>query len=340
MAYPGDPSLDPSVQQRVMTAFAEAVRLFREGHPEGTRTVLRSILEIDPNFQPGQRLWTALEGGGALDLGQLLGELAAAAPADTEGALGRAREAMAGRDFQGALSLAQAVLRELPGHAEARQIALTAQQRLRAAGEIDTHIARIEETLSSGMIDEAKSFLGLARTLDPTHPKLAELEHRVQLAGGTTGAGTGFEFEVFEHTLGPEEPEPSTPGEAVADELAVERSGEEIGGTATGADLGAPAAAARPDVASGFSFDGSGSGAGLSFESAPAAAAVPARPRTAEASRRSRTASGVHAALAGCHRDLVTRLPDRPPQPGRGGQSRASPPQPRGERSPGRAPLL
>jgi tetratricopeptide (TPR) repeat protein len=274
MAYPGDPSLDPSVQQRVMTAFAEAVRLFREGHPEGTRTVLRSILEIDPNFQPGQRLWAALEGGGALDLGQLLGELAAAAPADTEGALGRAREAMAGREFQAALSLAQAVLRELPGHAEARQIALTAQQRLRAAGEIGAHIARVEETLSSGMIDEAKSFLGLARGLDPTHPKVAELEHRVQLAGSATDGGTGFEFEVFEHTLGPEEPEQATGREAVVDEIVVKRSGEEPTPRVAGTDLGTPPVAAQPEAASGFSFDGSGSDGGLSFESAPAAAAV------------------------------------------------------------------
>jgi len=273
MAYPGDPSLDPSVQQRVMTAFAEAVRLFREGHPEGTRTVLRSILEIDPNFQPGQRLATALEAGGALDLGQLLGELAAAAPADTEGALGRAREAMARREFQAALALAQAVLRELPGHAEARQVALAAQQRLRAAGEIDAHIARVEETLSSGMIDEAKSFLGLARDLDPTHPKLAELEHRVQLAGSATGGGTGFEFEVFEHAPEPEETEPAAA--AAADEMVIESASEGLAARGGDAGLGAPPAAARHEVAGGFSFDGAGPGGGLSFESAqpvPAAA--------------------------------------------------------------------
>lgn len=281
MAYPGDPSLDPSVQQRVMTAFAEAVRLFREGHPEGTRTVLRSILEIDPNFQPGQRLATALEGGGPLDLGQLLGELAAAAPADTEGALGRAREAMAQRDFQAALALAQAVLRELPGHAEARQVALAAQQRLRAAGEIDAHIARVEETLSSGMIDEAKSFLGLARDLDPTHPKLAELEHRLQLAGSATGGGTGFEFEVFEHAPEPEETEPAAA--AAADEMVIESASEEPAVRAASADFGAPPVAARHEVAGSFSFDGAGPGGGLSFESAQpvSAAAEPAGTETA-----------------------------------------------------------
>jgi tetratricopeptide (TPR) repeat protein len=281
MAYPGDPSLDPSVQQRVMTAFAEAVRLFREGHPEGTSTVLRSILEIDPNFQPGQRLAAALEGGGPLDLGQLLGELAAAAPADTEGALGRAREAMARRDFQAALALAQAVLRELPGHAEARQVALAAQQRLRAAGEIDAHIARVEETLSSGMIDEAKSFLGLARDLDPTHPKLAELEHRLQLAGSATGGGTGFEFEVFEHAPEPEETEPAAA--AAADEMVIESASEEPAVRAASADFGTPPVAARHEVAGSFAFDGAGPGGGLSFESAQpvSAAAEPAGTETA-----------------------------------------------------------
>jgi tetratricopeptide (TPR) repeat protein len=283
MAYPGDPGLDPSVQQRVMTAFSEAVRLFREGHPEGTRTVLRSILEIDPNFQPGQRLATALEGGGPLDLGQLLGELAAAAPADTEGALGRAREAMAQREFQAALSLAQAVLRELPGHAEARQVALAAQQRLRAAGEIDAHIARVEETLSSGMIDEARSFLGLARSVDPTHPRLAELEHRVQLAGSAGGGGTGFEFEVFEHAPEPEEPRPTAAGPAVTDEPVIERSDGPLAGRAAGADFSLPPAAAKLEASSLFSFDDAGSGGGVSFGAAPAepVAAEPAAVETA-----------------------------------------------------------
>jgi tetratricopeptide (TPR) repeat protein len=285
MTYPGDPSLDPSVQQRVMTAFAEAVRLFREGHPEGTRTVLRSILEIDPNFQPGQRLANALEGGGALDLGQLLGELAAAAPSDTEGALGRARAAMAGRDFQAALSLAQAVLRELPGHAEARQIALTAQQRLRAAGEIDAHIARVEETLSAGMIDEARSFLGLARGIDPTHPKLAELEHRLELAGPAAG-GTGFEFEVFEHVPGPEETETAAAAEAAGAEMVVERASEEPATRAAAADFGTPPVAAKAGAAGGFSFDGTGSEGGLQFESAPAAVGMPAAGAASESADR------------------------------------------------------
>ncbi|MBP1619675.1 MAG: hypothetical protein H6Q02_442 [Acidobacteria bacterium] len=282
MPYPGDPSLDPSVQQRVMTAFAEAVRLFREGHPEGTKTVLRSILEVDANFQPGQRLWAAIEEGGSLDLGQLLGELAAVAPADTEGGLGRARDAMARRDFQAALSLAQAVLRELPGQAEARQIALDAQQRLRAAGEIGAHIARIEETLSSGMIDEAKSFLGLARTLDPTHPKLAELEQRLQQASAASGGGTGFEFEVFEHAPEPAEPGSESPAEP-AGEMIIEQAGGMSMSVATGHDAGASPEPDRAGGAAGLAFDGSGAAAGLSFESAPAPAAAdePAAAETA-----------------------------------------------------------
>src|SRR3989304_5713987 len=54
MVYPGDDSLDPTVQQRVLTAFAEAVRLHREGHSEESRTILRSIAEGDPRFGPAR----------------------------------------------------------------------------------------------------------------------------------------------------------------------------------------------------------------------------------------------------------------------------------------------
>jgi tetratricopeptide (TPR) repeat protein len=211
MAYPGDPSLDQTVQQRVLTAFAEAVRLHREGRSEESRTILRSITDVDPRFAPAQRLEQAIAAGAPVDLAQLIGEVTAHSDLDVAGTLERARQAFAQRDFQGAMSLAQSVLRELPGHGEARQLALDAQARVRATGEIHTHIARVREALDAGLAEEAKGFLKLAKDLDPTNPDVAVLERRLSLAAKPleTEAEPEFEFEVFEHT--PEAPPPSPP---------------------------------------------------------------------------------------------------------------------------------
>jgi tetratricopeptide (TPR) repeat protein len=201
MVYPGDDSLDPAVQQRVLTAFAEAVRLHREGHSEEARTILRSIAEVDPRFAPAHRLEQAIAAGSPVDLGQLIGEVTAHTGMDIEGELVRAHQAFAQRDFQGALARAQSILRELPGHTEARQLALEAQARVRASGEIHTHIIRVRDALDAGLTEEARGFLKLAKDIDPGNPEVAVLEQRLQAAAKppATEAEPEFEFEVFDN---------------------------------------------------------------------------------------------------------------------------------------------
>jgi tetratricopeptide (TPR) repeat protein len=212
MSYPGSADLDQKVRQRILTAFGESVRLYREGHAEECRTILRSILEVDPRFTPAQRLEDALGKGAQVDLGKLLGELAANAPVRADETLARAREAISRRDFQDALLLAQSILRELPGHAEARAVMLEAQSRVRAASEVESNLARAEEALSAGMLAEATGFVKLALAADPTHPKLEALSARLQGAGLNAAPEVEpvFEFEAFQQA---EEPEPSVPGQ-------------------------------------------------------------------------------------------------------------------------------
>lgn len=145
MAYPGDRTLDPKVQQRILAAFGEAVRLYREQHPDEARTILRSIVEVDPRFIPAQRLDMAIEANAPVNLSELLGEISAAAPVSADDIIARAREAMAAGDWQGALMLTQNLLRDLPGHVEGRKLALEAQNRLRAAAEAEGQRRRVQE---------------------------------------------------------------------------------------------------------------------------------------------------------------------------------------------------
>jgi tetratricopeptide (TPR) repeat protein len=203
MSYPGSTDLDAKVQQRILTAFGESVRLYREGHGEECRTILRSILEVDPKFSPAQRLEDAVVRGAQVDLAQLLGELTAAAPLKAVETLARARDAIAKRDFQGAVVLAQAILRELPGHAEARSIALEAQGRIRAAGEVESQLTRAETALAAGMIEEATGCVKAALAADPDHPRLAALKQRLETAAATAEPEPEPEPEFEFETLGP-----------------------------------------------------------------------------------------------------------------------------------------
>ncbi len=200
MAYPGDPALDAGMQQRVLKAFSEAVRLYHEGHTEEALTILRSVGDVDPRFVPAQQLEKSITTGQQVDLSQWAQQFSAPAGGDSESMLKKARQALAQGDFGGALVLAQSVLREMPGHAQARQLALDAQTRMRSGAELTTHIANAREALSAGLTEEASSFLRLARSIDPTHPDIAALETRLQQAGGAVAAEAEpeFEFEVFE----------------------------------------------------------------------------------------------------------------------------------------------
>ncbi|MFZ5786718.1 MAG: tetratricopeptide repeat protein [Acidobacteriota bacterium] len=209
MAYPGDPSLDTKVQQRILTAFGEAARLFREGHGDESRTILRSILEVDPKFGPAQRLEGAIATGASVDLNQLLGEVSAAAPLDLEGLVAKARLALTQRDFEGASTLVQAVLRELPGHAEARQLAAQIQERVRAIADVESHVTRGREAARSGRADEARAALAQARALDASHPGVAELSREVETVKSPALPEPDFEFEAFGEP--PPPPVPAAP---------------------------------------------------------------------------------------------------------------------------------
>ena len=152
MTYPGDRTLDPKVQQRILAAFGEAVRLYREQHPDEARTILRSIVEVDPRFIPAQRLDMAIEASAPVDLSEMLGEISASAPVSADEIVARAKEALAAGDFQAALVLTQNLLRDLPGHVEGRKLALEAQNRLRAATEAEAQARRARETASSAPV--------------------------------------------------------------------------------------------------------------------------------------------------------------------------------------------
>lgn len=274
MAYPGDPSLDTKVQQRILTAFGEAARLFREGHGDESRTILRSILEVDPKFGPAQRLDGAIASGAAVDLNQLLGEVSAAAPLDLDGMVSKARLALTQRDFDGANTLVQAVLRELPGHAEARQLASQIHERMRSLAEVESHVKRGRDAADSGKADEARAALAQARALDASHPGVAELARKVEAVKGSALPEPDFEFEAFGEPPPPPPPAAPPPRSAPAAPPAPPPS------AAPAAPAGQPVASRSQQPQNNlFSFDEVDEGGAFEFDVAlPGPAAAPSAP--------------------------------------------------------------
>ena len=306
MAYPGDANLDPAVQQRILTAFKEAVRLYRDGHGEEARTILRSITDVDARFAPAQRLEQAIAAGAPVDLSQLIGEVTAQGGVDAAATMVKAGQAFAGRDFQGALTLAQSVLRDLPGHAQARQLAFEAQNRLRAAGEIQTHLGRVRQALDAGLAEDARGFLKVAKTLDPGHPDLAPLEQRLQLAAKPLEpeAEPEFEFEVFDQ---PAEVPPAPPTSGLAQPFTVPAAAPPpapsrpavpppqpapaapVPPVVAAGPLPGPPPPAAPPVAAAFAFDEPAGDGAVEFHAGPAdafsAGVAPPAPAESAASR-------------------------------------------------------
>lgn len=239
MVYPGSPETEPKVQQRILAAFREAVRLYQDGHRDECQTVLHSILEVDPLFRPAQHLETAIIQGLPVDLGQLFGESLEDTSKKIEELLAQARQALVEGQAPRAVALAQEVLRELPGHKEARGILQQAEAVAKADGEVTTQLARARDALSAGLVDEARSFLKIARQLSPGHPELAELESQLAFQVGQTPE---LEFSTFT-------PPPSSVSAEAPEGLEATFSQEgEV-------SLEAPWEAAAKEGGGGFAFD-------------------------------------------------------------------------------------
>ncbi|MGQ9494760.1 MAG: tetratricopeptide repeat protein [Thermoanaerobaculaceae bacterium] len=239
MGYPGSPDKEPKVQQRILAAFREAVRLYQDGHRDECQTVLHSILEVDPLFRPAQHLERAIIQGLPVDLGQLFGETVEETAKKTEELLAQARQALAEGQTPRAVALAQEVLREFPGHKEARGILQQAEAFAKAESEVATQLARARDALSAGLVDEAQGFLKIVRQLNPQHPELAELESQLAFQVGQTPE---VEFSTFT-------PPPGLVSAEAAGALDVSSSREAEAG------FEAPWEAAAKQGGAGFSFD-------------------------------------------------------------------------------------
>lgn len=215
--YPGSPSLGDEVRQRIVATYEQSLDLAERGRRQEALLGCEFILELDPQFTPARTLKERLAEGGETDLADFRQPPAPAGPG--AGGSGRAEESfgdlfdldslelpeleepppapprpdpqalaadlrrrLEARDFQGVLERARQDPAVVAADPELARMAETAQARLEARPYVESFLEKAGAALRSGDFERTEQMLDKARSLDPDHPLLEDLEASLRQA--------------------------------------------------------------------------------------------------------------------------------------------------------------
>jgi tetratricopeptide (TPR) repeat protein len=231
MSYAGNPSLSSDIQTRVLGTFEQTLGLAAEGSRQEALLGCDFVLRMDPHFEPARQLQERLRNSsgpvsvddllapatpaitdpfaGAIDLPDLPGFGAAAPPAGD--LRSRFQALLDGRQFQELMTLAQQQQAAVGADAELMRIATEAQERLEAAPYVNKFLTAAREAARQGKREEVARAVEKVRTLDPSHPAIAELTGAPAAPPATPAMPIADPFPAgdagFELSLGTELPE-------------------------------------------------------------------------------------------------------------------------------------
>jgi tetratricopeptide (TPR) repeat protein len=189
MAYPGNPELSAQAQERVMTAFRQVVAKLQDGQREEAMIGLEFVLRLDPVFRPALNLQQQLGSGASeIDLSGIISDLQAPTTDDINLLLIEAVEAFEARDFRGARQRVDNILKDLPGHKDARHLLAQIDDALKVESQVEQFLGQAREALAAGDPQEAANFVTMAQALDPHHQGIAQALGEIRAAGGITAA--------------------------------------------------------------------------------------------------------------------------------------------------------
>lgn len=219
MSYSGNPSLSSDVKQRILGTFDQTLTLAREGNRQEALLGCDFVLRMDPLFQPAQILQERLRSSAgpvhvddlqaasppaaadpfadldnlSLDLPDLLPDPGIGFGASPAGALrGEWQALLDQRRLQELMAAAGREQAAVAADPELQRIAGLAQERMEAEPYVLKFLAGARQALQAGQAAEVGRLLDKARSLDASHPGIAELERA--RAQGPAVAAPAFEL--------------------------------------------------------------------------------------------------------------------------------------------------
>jgi len=184
MQYPGNPELSAQAQERVLTTFKQAVQKLHAGGREEAMIALEFVLRLDPQFHPARQLHDQLTSGAQeIDLSSIVGQLQETTDIKIDQLLVDAVDDFNERRFHKAREKVDQVLRELPGHKEARRLLTQIENALKTEAQVGQYLVQAREALDRGEPEEAANFVMMAQALDPHHPGIAAILKALEDAG-------------------------------------------------------------------------------------------------------------------------------------------------------------
>jgi tetratricopeptide (TPR) repeat protein len=186
-AYPGNPSLPREVREKILSTFRHTLNLFKESKIDDCLIGCDFILKMDPRFTPARQLMEKAKNPAAdVDVAGLEVVVSETptrqdrvSSVETDRLLVRAAESLNARDFDAAMTAAEAVLKVLPGNHNAMEIQEKARQKKAAEPQFEVARQRAMAALEGHRTTEARAALDKMRSLDAEHPAVSLLERRL-----------------------------------------------------------------------------------------------------------------------------------------------------------------
>lgn len=201
MSYSGNPSVSSDVKQRILTTFDQTLDLAREGSRQEALLGCDFVLRMDPQFQPAQVLQERLrasDGPVRVDDLKNAGAKPAASAGDddpfadldglsldlpdllpgsaTDSLRDELQSLLDQRRFQELMATAQREMSAVTTDPDLQRIVGSAQELMEAEPYVLKFLTSARQALQAGQSEEAGRLLDKARSLDASHPGIAELE--------------------------------------------------------------------------------------------------------------------------------------------------------------------
>ncbi|KAB2965791.1 MAG: hypothetical protein F9K18_06270, partial [Thermoanaerobaculia bacterium] len=174
MIYSGNPTLSPDVQRRILTTYRQSLQSAQQGNLDEALLGCDFVLRLDPQFGAARTLQQMISARKpAEEFAALLAALDAPASSDLRSAF---TQMLGERRFAEVLNAAERDKRQVAADPELARLVEEAQSRYEA----DPYVSKFTEaaalSVRSGELEEARRLIEKARSLDATHPRVAELE--------------------------------------------------------------------------------------------------------------------------------------------------------------------